>query len=85
VNRCSVFGSQEGTGTMSRVFCVDPFRNQPLAFGEQGVARHGGLHGFGKPGMYRYSFSEEELQRLYTIVNELPRSITVNADMRSVA
>ena len=46
------------------IHCVDPFRNQPLAFGEQGVARHGGLHGFGKPGMYRHSFSDEELQRL---------------------
>ncbi|HXG01627.1 MAG TPA: DUF72 domain-containing protein [Bacteroidota bacterium] len=51
--------------------CVDPFRNdlvltQPLAYYR--------LHGFGKPSMYRYDFSEAELQELSARIASLPRA-----------
>ncbi len=45
------------------VHCVDPFRNDPLVFGEDKIA-YLRLHGFGKPSMYRYNFSKEELLKL---------------------
>jgi uncharacterized protein YecE (DUF72 family) len=56
------------------VHCVDPFRNEPLVFGEEKIA-YFRLHGFGKPSMYRYDFSEQELGRLATILNSLPPSL----------
>jgi len=56
------------------VHCVDPFRNEPLVFGEEKIA-YFRLHGFGKPSMYRYDFSEQELSRLATILSSLPPSL----------
>jgi uncharacterized protein YecE (DUF72 family) len=56
------------------VHCVDPFRNEPLVFGEEKIA-YFRLHGFGKPSMYRYDFSEQELSRLATILNSLPPAL----------
>ena len=56
------------------VHCVDPFRNEPLVFGEEKIA-YFRLHGFGKPSMYRYDFSEQELSRLATILNSLLPSL----------
>lgn len=53
------------------VHCVDPMRNEPLAFGRTKTA-YFRLHGFGKPSMYRYDFSEEELQQLQMKVVSLP-------------
>lgn len=41
------------------VHCVDPMRNDPVAFGKTKTA-YFRLHGFGRPSMYRYNFSEEE-------------------------
>jgi uncharacterized protein YecE (DUF72 family) len=56
------------------VHCVDPFRNDALAFGEAKIA-YCRLHGFGRPSMYHYDFSEEELRRLHSILKSLPRSL----------
>jgi uncharacterized protein YecE (DUF72 family) len=52
------------------IHCVDPFRNEPLAFGDSGIA-YFRLHGFGKPSMYRYDFSYGELQQLHDKVVSL--------------
>ncbi len=56
------------------VHCVDPFRDEPLVFGDEKIA-YFRLHGFGKLSMYQYDFSEEELSRLATILNSLPPSL----------
>jgi len=56
------------------VHCVDPFRNEPLVFGPSKIA-YFRLHGFGKTSMYNYDFSEEELQRLRSILHSLPQSV----------
>jgi uncharacterized protein YecE (DUF72 family) len=56
------------------VHCVDPFRNEPLVFGEEKIA-YFRLHGFGKPSMYQYDFSEDELERLLSILEPLRRSL----------
>jgi uncharacterized protein YecE (DUF72 family) len=56
------------------VHCVDPFRNDALAFGEAKIA-YFRLHGFGRPSMYHYDFSEEELHRLHSILKSLPASV----------
>lgn len=52
------------------VHCVDPFRNEPLVFGKEKIA-YFRLHGFGKPSMYHYNFSQEELSWLRSVVLEL--------------
>ncbi len=52
------------------VHCVDPLRNRPTAFGK-GQLAHFRLHGFGKPSMYRYEFSEEELKRIAAVTGSL--------------
>lgn len=41
--------------------CVDPFRNEPQCLGSIAYFR---LHGFGKPSMYNYDFSKQELKQL---------------------
>jgi uncharacterized protein YecE (DUF72 family) len=56
------------------VHCVDPFRNDALAFGEAKRA-YFRLHGFGRPSMYHYDFSDEELRRLHSILRSLPLSL----------
>jgi uncharacterized protein YecE (DUF72 family) len=56
------------------VHCVDPFRNDPLAFGEVKIA-YFRLHGFGKPSMYRYGFSDEDLILLRKKVRKLPKEL----------
>lgn len=56
------------------VHCVDPLRNEPLAFGEEKIA-YFRLHGFGRPSMYNYDFSEQELDRLASNLNSLPHSL----------
>jgi uncharacterized protein YecE (DUF72 family) len=53
------------------VHCVDPFRNDPLTSGPTKTA-YLRLHGFGKPSMYRYDFSNEELRSLLKKVESLP-------------
>ncbi|MEM2954782.1 MAG: DUF72 domain-containing protein, partial [Candidatus Nanoarchaeia archaeon] len=50
--------------------CVDPFRNTPLYFGKSKIA-YFRLHGFGKPSMYNYKFSDRELKRLKEIIDKL--------------
>ncbi|MBI4547989.1 MAG: DUF72 domain-containing protein [Ignavibacteriae bacterium] len=45
------------------IHCVDPFRNEPLVFGRENIT-YFRLHGFGKPSMYRYNFSDKELEQL---------------------
>jgi len=42
--------------------CVDPFRNEPLNFGEE--TAYFRLHGLGSGSMYNYNFSTEELEWL---------------------
>lgn len=49
---------------------VDPFRNEPLYFSKSKVA-YFRLHGFGKPSMYSYTFSNQELKELADIVKNL--------------
>jgi len=53
------------------VHCVDPFRNDPVAFGKEKIA-YFRLHGFGKPTMYHYSFSADELRLLSKKISSLP-------------
>jgi len=43
--------------------CVDPLRNEPQYFGKANIA-YFRLHGFGKPLMYNYTFSDEELEKV---------------------
>lgn len=52
------------------IHCVDPLRQEPLHLGSQRIA-YFRLHGFGKPSMYRYRYSEEELGRLKEKAEEL--------------
>ncbi len=61
-------------GELNLVHCVDPFRQEPLAFGKDRLA-YFRLHGFGKPSMYRYDFSDKELERLCSIIAALPASL----------
>lgn len=56
------------------VHCVDLFRNDPLVFGKTGTA-YFRLHGFGKPTMYNYDFSDEELNRLLDKIESLPERV----------
>ncbi len=58
----------------SLVHCVDPFRNEPLVFGETGTV-YFRLHGFGKPSMYRYDFSDEELRQLRNRIDLFPPGV----------
>ncbi len=44
----------------SLIHCVDPFRNEPVTKGRI----YWRIHGLGKPSMYNYRFSDEELQWL---------------------
>jgi uncharacterized protein YecE (DUF72 family) len=57
------------------VHCVDPFRNDPLVFGAKKIA-YLRLHGFGRPSMYQYDFSVEELKRLKAVEGSLTRSLS---------
>ena len=52
---------------LNLVLCVDPLRNELVCKKPVAYFR---LHGFGKPSMYNYKFSDEELKRLKTIVEE---------------
>lgn len=52
------------------IHCVDLFRDKPLWFGKKKIA-YFRLHGFGKPSMYNYNFSEEELKQLKKKIEEL--------------
>lgn len=56
------------------VHCVDPLRNEPLAFGKAHIA-YFRLHGFGKPSMYRYDFSDEELRKVGTVIDALKKQV----------
>lgn len=51
------------------ITCVDPFRNEPLYFGRSKFA-YFRLHGFGKPMMYNYKFSQKELKGLRRMIKE---------------
>lgn len=57
------------------VHCVDPFRNDALVFGKPGTA-YFRLHGFGKPAMYNYDFSVEELKQLTDRIEGLPGDLS---------
>jgi len=49
--------------------CVDPFRNDPQYFSKRKTA-YFRLHGFGKPMMYNYKFSDKELKELSRRIKE---------------
>ncbi len=55
--------------------CVDPFRQDPIFPWDQSTA-YFRLHGFGKPSMYRYDFSESELERLTRMIAALPPTVS---------
>jgi len=55
------------------IHCVDPFRNQALSFSKSNIA-YCRLHGFGKPSMYRYNFSEGELRDLRSLVQSMSQA-----------
>ena len=55
---------------LNLIHCVDPLRNEPRCFGNQSIA-YFRLHGFGKPSMYNYQFSDLELTNLIKIIKEL--------------
>ncbi len=57
------------------IHSVDPLRNQPLWYGSQRVA-YFRLHGFGKPSMYRYSFTEEELKEVAGLAQSFSGSLS---------
>ncbi len=52
------------------IHCVDPFRHKTQYFSKKKIA-YLRLHGLGKPMMYRYKFSDEELADLKKIINKL--------------
>lgn len=52
------------------VHCVDPLRNDQLTFGKTRTA-YFRLHGFGKPTMYDYNFSDDEIWRLREKIDSL--------------
>ena len=54
------------------VECVDPFRNTPISSGKNSMV-YFRLHGFGKPSMYNYRFSDDELKRLKKLVEDLDK------------
>jgi len=55
---------------------VDPFRNQPLYFGENKIA-YFRLHGFGKASMYQYTFSDQELKELKKTIQSLEKKVKI--------
>ncbi|MGC8595110.1 MAG: DUF72 domain-containing protein [Candidatus Kryptoniota bacterium] len=55
------------------IHCVDPFRNEPVAFGTKKIA-YFRLHGFGKPSMYNYSYSNRELDKLSQVLDSLEQN-----------
>ncbi|MCD6403235.1 MAG: DUF72 domain-containing protein [Candidatus Aenigmarchaeota archaeon] len=61
---------KEVCSELNLVECVDPLRNTPVWFGRERIA-YFRLHGFGKPSMYSYKFSDEELRKIKGIVESL--------------
>ncbi len=57
---------------LNLIHCVDPLRAEPLHFGSKKIA-YFRLHGFGKPSIYNYRFSDEELRRIAEVVDGLRR------------
>jgi uncharacterized protein YecE (DUF72 family) len=55
------------------VHCVDPLRSPSLWSGKAGIA-YFRVHGFGERSIYRYNFSETELQTLHSLVQSLKTS-----------
>ncbi|MEM3030865.1 MAG: DUF72 domain-containing protein [Candidatus Micrarchaeia archaeon] len=55
------------------IACVDPLRNLPPWLAEQPLL-YFRLHGFGKPSMYNYRFSDAELAKVKQAVTSLSRS-----------
>ncbi|MCX8169145.1 MAG: DUF72 domain-containing protein [Candidatus Methanomethylicia archaeon] len=51
------------------ISCVDPFKYQPVHFSKNNIA-YFRLHGLGKK-IYNYKFTDEDLQKLKSIVEEL--------------
>lgn len=49
-------------GELDLIHCVDPFRQESLHF--SGGTAYFRLHGLGKPSVYRYRFSDRELEEL---------------------
>jgi len=56
------------------VHCVDPFRNDPLAFGTNQTV-YFRLHGFGEINKIWYDFSDEELKSLRKKINGSPEEM----------
>jgi uncharacterized protein YecE (DUF72 family) len=54
--------------------CVDPLRNEPQYFGKSKIA-YFRLHGFGRPSMYNYKFSDKELNKIKVMCNEICKRI----------
>lgn len=54
---------EEVCRTCDLVHCVDPLRNEPLHAGKKKMI-YFRLHGFGRPSMYRYDFSRDDLRRI---------------------
>jgi uncharacterized protein YecE (DUF72 family) len=52
------------------IHVVDPLRAEPLSLGPKRVA-YFRLHGFGKPSIYNYKYSDEELQRVIEVLRGL--------------
>jgi uncharacterized protein YecE (DUF72 family) len=57
-------------GELELIHVVDPLRTEALAFGPDRIA-YFRLHGFGKPSIYNYRYSDAELKRLARIFKEL--------------
>ncbi len=45
------------------IHCVDPFRDEPLYFSKKKIA-YLRLHGMGKPSMYNYKFTKNDMKKL---------------------
>lgn len=52
------------------IHVVDPLRAEPLGFGSKKVA-YFRLHGFGKPSIYNYKYSEKELRQIAEKIESL--------------
>lgn len=65
---------REVCSTCSLVHCVDPLRHEPVVAAATRVA-YFRLHGFGRPSMYRYAFSDPELAEVAARAQSLPRSV----------
>jgi len=57
-------------GELDLIHAVDPLRTPPQGFGKKKIA-YFRLHGFGKPSMYNYKYTEQDFERLTEILEEI--------------